>query len=352
MGTLLAAVVTAFLTSFLILPVIIKYSLKKNIVDVPGRRKIHKKETPSLGGIAIFLAFVVACLAWVDFSDWREIRFLLISMAIIFFIGVRDDLIPLRAWIKLVGQIFATVLLIFLGDVKLTSLYGLFGVTWMPDVVCYLVTLVTVVVITNSFNLIDGLDGLAGTVATVSLAAFGTWFYLAGDMVYAILSFSMLGAVLAFLIFNWEPSEIFMGDTGALVIGLLLSVLAIRFINVDYALPAGHPLRFDAVITTAACFIIIPLFDTLRIIILRLSKGQSPFAPDKSHVHHAILRLGMNHAPTALILGGGHLFYILLAIVFINVGDNIVLPVVLTVSTVISVFLDNLILRRLNTRGE
>jgi UDP-N-acetylmuramyl pentapeptide phosphotransferase/UDP-N-acetylglucosamine-1-phosphate transferase len=171
-------------------------------------------------------------------------------------------------------------------------------------------------------------------------------------MVYAVLSFSMLGAVLAFLIFNWEPSEIFMGDTGALVIGLLLSVLAIRFINVDYALPADHPLRFDAVITTASCFIIVPLFDTLRIIILRLSKGQSPFAPDKSHVHHAILRLGMNHAPTALILGGGHLFYVLLAVIFMNVGDNIVLPVVLTISTIISVFLDNLILRRLNTRGE
>ncbi len=350
MGTLLAAVVTAFLTSFLIIPVIIKYSLKKNIVDVPGRRKIHKKETPSLGGIAIFLAFLVACLAWVDFSDWKDIRYLLISLGIIFFIGVRDDLIPLHAWIKLIGQVFATLLLIFLADVKLTSLYGLFGVTWMPDLVCYFVTLLTVIVITNSFNLIDGLDGLAGIIAIVSFTAFGIWFYLVGDTIYATLSFSMLGAVLAFLIFNWEPSEIFMGDTGALVIGLLLAVLSIRFINTDYALSPDHSFRFDAVITTAACFIIVPLFDTLRIIILRLTKRQSPFAPDKSHVHHAILRLGMNHAPTALILGGGHILYILMAILFSWIGDNILLPVMLTLSTIISVFLDNLILRRLSTR--
>ncbi|MCZ8216771.1 MAG: MraY family glycosyltransferase, partial [Cyclobacteriaceae bacterium] len=206
--------------------------------------------------------------------------------------------------------------------------------------------LVSIVVITNAFNLIDGLDGLAGTISSIALMFFGVWFYLAGDHIFSLLAFSMFGALLAFLIFNWEPSEIFMGDTGALVIGLTLSVFVIHFINLNQAAPVDAYYRFTASVATGACIIIIPLIDTARIIILRLSKGQSPLKPDKSHIHHAIMRLGMSHSQTTIILAIVHVSYIVLAIVAMNYGENWVLLGLLIFSIILSVFLDRLILKR------
>lgn len=345
----IAAAITSFVIAFLIVPVIIKYSIRKNLVDIPGRRKIHKKVTPSMGGIAIFVGFFVSSLIWTDITEWGYIKFILVALFVIFFIGVRDDLVPLRAMVKLVGQIMAASLVIFLFDLRIRTFYGLFGVDELPLVASYFITYMTFIVITNSFNLIDGLDGLAGTIAIVALLAFGVWFYLVEQEIFSILSFSMLGSIFAFLIFNWEPSEVFMGDTGALVIGMMLAILTIHFINVNYSLPVMTPYKFQGSVGTAACIIIIPLVDTLRIVILRLSKGQSPFKPDKSHVHHAIMRLGMTHSQTTLILGAVQIFYIGLAIVFNNFEDIYIVSGLLVLSFVLSVTLDRMILSRLSS---
>jgi UDP-GlcNAc:undecaprenyl-phosphate/decaprenyl-phosphate GlcNAc-1-phosphate transferase len=352
MAIQLASAITAFVISFLIVPVIIKYSLQKNLVDMPGRRKIHKKETPSMGGIAIFCGFFISLLIWVEFSDWKEIKFILVSLFVIFFIGVRDDLVPLKPSLKLVGQILSAIILISLFDLRLRSLYGLFGIYELPIFVSYLITLFTIIIITNSFNLIDGLDGLAGSVAIIALIAFGVWYFLIGDEVFAVLAFAMLGAILAFLIFNWEPSEVFMGDTGALVIGMMLAILAIHFIDINYNLSESNPYRFNASVTTATCFIIIPLVDTTRIIILRLKKGQSPFMPDKSHIHHAIMRLGMTHSQTTITLASIQILYISLAIIFHDVQERYMLIGVVVLSITLSVILDRLILKKLSSKEE
>lgn len=181
MAIQLAAAVTSFVICFLIIPVIIKYSLEKNLVDIPGRRKIHKKITPSMGGIAIFIGFVLSALIWTDISQWKDMRFILIALFMVFFIGVRDDLVPLRAFMKLLGQIVAAIVLIALFDLRLKSLYGLVGIYDIPLSVSYMITLFTIIVITNSFNLIDGLDGLAGTIAGIALLSFGVSFYLVGE---------------------------------------------------------------------------------------------------------------------------------------------------------------------------
>ena len=343
----IAAAITSFVIAFLIVPVIIKYSLRKNLVDIPGRRKIHKKVTPSMGGIAIFVGFFVSSLIWTDIQEWGYIKFILVALFVIFFIGVRDDLVPLRAMVKLVGQIMAASLVIFLFDLRIRTFYGLFGIYELPLFLSYFVTYMTIIVITNSFNLIDGLDGLAGTIAIIALLAFGAWFYLVGDEIFSILSFAMLGAIFAFLIFNWEPSEVFMGDTGALVIGMTLAILAIHFINVNYSLPEMTPFKFSGSVGTAACIIIIPLVDTLRIVILRLSKQQSPFKPDKSHIHHAIMRLGMTHGQTTLILGFVQILFIGLAILFSNFSDIYIISGLLLLAFVLSVILDRLILNKL-----
>lgn len=346
MAIQLAAAVTSFVICFLIIPVIIKYSLEKNLVDIPGRRKIHKKITPSMGGIAIFLGFFIASLIWVDISNWKEIRLLLIALFVVFFIGVRDDLVPLRPLMKLLGQLMAASLLMILFDLRLKSFYGLMGIYDIPLVLSYAITLFTIIVITNSFNLIDGLDGLAGTIACISLLAFGISFFLVGDIIYAILTFSMLGSIVAFLFFNWEPSEIFMGDTGALVIGMMLAILSIHFIDLQYNLPMDHPYRFNARISGAVCFIIIPLADTLRIFILRVTRKQSPFTPDKSHIHHNILRLGFSHSKSAILLGIIQTLFIVAVIFARDLNDNYVLPGIVILTVILSVILDSMIRNR------
>jgi UDP-GlcNAc:undecaprenyl-phosphate/decaprenyl-phosphate GlcNAc-1-phosphate transferase len=343
MAIQLAAAVTSFVICFLIIPVIIKYSLEKNLVDIPGRRKIHKKITPSMGGIAIFLGFIISALIWMEFPQWKETRFILIALFVVFFIGVRDDLVPLRPFMKLLGQLIAAGVLIALFDLRLKSLYGLMGLYDIPLIISYGITLFTIIVITNSFNLIDGLDGLAGTIASISLLAFGTSFFLVGDIVFAVLSFSMLGAVIAFLFFNWDPSEIFMGDTGALVIGLMLAILAIHFIDLQYSLPVDNPYKFKAAISGAVCFVIIPLADTLRIFILRTIRRQSPFTPDKSHIHHNVMRLGFSHGRSTIILGLAQASFVLIVIVTKNLNDNYLLLGILALCTLLSFLLDRAI---------
>lgn len=345
MAIVLIAAVSSFLIALLTLPVIINFSLSKNLVDVPGRRKVHKKVTPSLGGIAIFLGFITSTLIWVDFDSWGLIKFVLVALFVVFFIGVRDDLVPLRWMMKLTGQLIAASLLIFLFDLRIHSLYGLLGITELPQWTSYGLTYFTIIVITNSFNLIDGLDGLAALLGIISMMVFGCWFFLANDLVFATMAAAMVGSVGAFLIYNWEPSKIFMGDTGALVIGLLLSVFAIRFMEINFN--SKNPLvHVQPTIATTASFLIVPLIDTLRIFILRISKWQSPFKPDKSHVHHALLRMGFSHRKTALILGGIQVGFIIVSLLLNERHDAFVLPVLLAIAIGLSVLLDRLLVSK------
>ena len=348
---LLLATITSFLVAFLILPVLIRYTLKKNLVVIPGRRKIHKKNTPSLGGIAIFSGFLMASFFWVNMNDWLGERYVIASLFIIFLLGIRDDLVPFKAWNKMIGQIASVIVLLFSG-IKINSLYGLLNYQEIPIAIGILLTLIFVILVTNAYNLIDGLDGLAGTISLISYLAFGIWFYAVGQTVFALLCFSMIGGLLAFLIFNWEPAEIFMGDTGAMVSGMMLAILTIHFMNINEALPEGNPVKFYSTVGTAASFIIVPLCDTVRIIILRISKGMSPFSPDKNHIHHGLIRLGLSHAKAALTLGGVSTLFLIGAILLRESGDRVVLPVVISGCIILSITIDRLLIRKVEGRDS
>src|SRR5690606_30257391 len=196
MAILLATVITSFVIGFLTIPVIIKYSMQKNLVDIPGRRKIHKKVTPSMGGIAIFLGFFIASLVWIEILSWKDIKFVMASLFVIFFIGLRDDLVPLRAIIKLMRQILVAIMIIILLDLRLKSFYGLFGIEVLPLLVSYILTLFTIIVLTHSFNLIYGLDCLSASYAIIALIPYGIWIYLIDYTVNTILILSMAGVTL------------------------------------------------------------------------------------------------------------------------------------------------------------
>ena len=352
MAAIVLSILTSFIIAFLIIPVIIKFTKKrKKYLDKPGRRKIHKEFTPSMGGVALFFGFIISFFIWSPFEGIITHIYTIAALIIIFILGLRDDIITLKPINKLIGQLIAASIIIALTGTKLIGLYGLFGVYAFPEWLSYILTAFTIVVITNSFNLIDGLDGLAGTIAAIALSFFGIWFLLIDQTALAILNFSMLGAVIAFLTYNWEPSKIFMGDTGALFLGFFFSVMVIYFINYNYALPDSSAFKFDASIATAVSVVIIPLFDTLRIFILRASKKKSPFAPDKSHLHHALMRMGMRHSDTALILGAINVVFILLAVFLSELQDTWLLPIVIVVAVIISIIIDNMILRKLRGRS-
>jgi UDP-GlcNAc:undecaprenyl-phosphate/decaprenyl-phosphate GlcNAc-1-phosphate transferase len=213
--------------------------------------------------------------------------------------------------------------------------------------VIYFVTIFTIIILTNSFNLIDGIDGLAGAFATVALSFFGGWFFLIGDLNYSILCFSLGGAIGAFLIFNWEPSRILMGDTGALLIGMMLSITVIAFINRNVTLPEGSAYKFNAPIAVAICVMIISIVDTVRVIVIRISKGISPLVADKRHIHHALVRIGLRHKQCVLLLAGIHLIFIAATLLFRTVPELPFLIGIVIFSTLLSGLLNQVVKSRI-----
>lgn len=345
MSVLALVFLTSFIAAFFLVPFIIRYSQRKNLLVVPDKRRIHKRITPSLGGAAIFLGFLIASIIWIDVTRWSYSFLLLTILVIPFVIGVLDDLTHLKPSVKLTAQFVTATLIYFFLDIRITSFYGSFFDTEFPLAVSYAITIVTVIIVTNSFNLIDGIDGLAGLFSFVALVFFGVWFYYAGNLNYAIISFALSGSIFSFLIYNWAPSKIFMGDTGSLVIGTMLAVLAIEFLNENDRLPADTPVKFESSIATAFCILIIPLVDTLRIIIIRLNKRVSPFKADKRHIHHALIRIGLSHRQAALILCFTHLFFLGIAILLRNFGDGFVLTVVVVLAIALCMILDRLLFK-------
>lgn len=341
---------TAFLITFLIFPVFIKVFKKRNFLDAPGGRKIHTVQTPSMGGLPIFIGFAISLLIWMPFEQLREIKYVISALTIMFIIGFRDDLINLRAFQKLFGQIAAMLIIVAVCDIRLMSLYGLFGVYEIPLVLSYALSAFTIIVITNAYNLIDGIDGLAGSVGIICSLFFGVWFYLTEASAYAFLSFAILGGLLAFLQFNWAPSKVFMGDTGSLMIGFFLSIVTIKFIDLNYNLQADHPFRFDSFVGPAVAVLIVPLYDTLRVFIKRMLRGKSPMHPDRTHLHHILLRLGCNHAQATGILATVNVIFVLLALVLKSFPDMVVLPALiitaLTLGTITELIFKSMIEKR------
>ena len=309
-------------------PILIKILEWKQILDAPDGRKIHTVHTPALGGIPIFIGVTFSLLVWMSLEDATSNRYLFSSMTLFFVIGLRDDIIPMRPLFKLLSQLMPILLIILLGNVKLFSFYELWSFTF-PNAIAIVITIFVMIVITNSINLIDGIDGLAGALCITSLLMLAGWFYLTDNKDLAFISIAFVGALIAFLFYNWSPSKIFMGDTGALLIGFLLSVLLISFINKNFFLQDTNNFKFASSISTGICFIVVPLSDTLRVFIIRISQLKSPFSADNNHIHHALLRMGLKHSSITIILSLINVFFIGISVFLKNYSDLVILPIIL-----------------------
>jgi UDP-N-acetylmuramyl pentapeptide phosphotransferase/UDP-N-acetylglucosamine-1-phosphate transferase len=341
----LFAALTSFAVTFLVTPIVISVLRKANIGDAPGGRKIHKKFTPSMGGIGFIFATFVALGIWGWQFPLPDIRYLIGAIALMFFVGLRDDMVELQAKHKLMGQFLAVLLVVVVGDIRIKDFHGFIGIDELPLLISYGFSSFVLLALTNAFNLIDGLDGLAGTVATISLSLLGTWFYIQGLESYAILSFTLLGGILAFLVFNWHPAKIFMGDTGSLTLGFALGSLVVAFMEQNAALPQGAYLRLEPSFTAGIVLMIYPLYDMARVFTRRISQGKHPMTADKSHVHHFLMRSGLKHNEVALILGGIQILLISLVFFFRDYSDNLILPILSAVVLILGFRLDKLTLK-------
>ncbi|NBP68255.1 MAG: undecaprenyl/decaprenyl-phosphate alpha-N-acetylglucosaminyl 1-phosphate transferase [Cytophagia bacterium] len=320
--------VISFTIAVLAFPVLIKLLYKWKLFDSPGLHKIHSSFKPSMGGICIMLGVAFTLLISFPLTQWIAMKYFFVALAVIFITGLRDDILTLTPLQKLLGQLLPIIILVVFNEAYLQSFYEMNDSLW-PLWLRWIVTVFTLIILTNAYNLIDGLDGLAGTVALVILSVFGAWFFLTDNFYLSVLAFAFAGAIIGFLLFNWQPSKIFMGDTGTLAIGFVISYLAINFINKNYTHDQSSTFHFTASISTCICILIIPVFDTARVIILRLRRGQSPFKADKNHIHHQFLKLGFSHAKTTLFMGGINIFFVGLALLLRNQSDLVILPIII-----------------------
>ena len=293
MDHLLIGSVIAFLITYSAIPIIIRVAEAKHLFDVPDDdRKLHKSPIPSLGGIGIFAGFILGFLIAVQ-AGLPEVQYYAAAFLVVFFLGLKDDIVVLTPLKKFLGQLLAAFIIVYKGGIVIEGMYGFMGLEKMPFILSLAFTYLTIIVITNSFNLIDGVDGLAGSLGLFTTTSFGIYFYMAGMPFYAMMSFAMAGSLAAFLIFNISPAKIFMGDTGSLMLGMVNSVLVIKFIQVATVPTAKVFLPAAPAIGFAILFV--PLFDTLRIFAYRILSRRSPFSPDRNHVHHLLLDKGFSH---------------------------------------------------------
>ncbi|MEH6765921.1 MAG: MraY family glycosyltransferase [Aequorivita antarctica] len=321
------AVIISFILAIKMFPAIICLANEKDLMAVPETRSMHTKKTPNLGGVGIFIAFSLSIMILGGLKSFEQFHIeqlllLLAAITIMFFLGVKDDLIGISPRKKFIGQAMASALVILLTDVRIHNLDGLFGIWELPYIISVVISLLVFVFIINAFNLIDGIDGLAGTIAIIASTVFGFFFMFQGDHILMLVSFILVGALLAFLRFNFsEENKLFMGDSGSLFIGFLLTYQSISFLGMNTSESIWFTIPNKPVLILA--ILSFPILDTLRVFIIRIRQKRSPFSADRNHIHHRLMDLGLSHKQGTLMVGLANLFVIVVAFLIRDFNINI-----------------------------
>lgn len=325
----------------------------KNLFDVPGERASHTQKIPTLGGLGIFIGFILSITFWTDFAIFsRQLQYIEFALVLVFFLGMKDDIIALSPGKKMIGLLIASAGVAIGGDLRITSFYGMFNVYDLPYWVSVAFTIFTIMTIINAFNLIDGINGLCSSNGIISSLTFGIWLYLVDNevsMQWVVLISALIGALIAFLRYNVTPAKIFMGDTGSLLLGLLLAVFTINFLETNKLLIDG-PLKMKSPPIVAMGIIILPLSDMLKVFIIRIVRKRSPFSADKNHIHHILLNLGLSHTKATLLLSFISILFVVLVLLLNELG-NLYLGIILLFTSFVACTLPNYILYKRNTRG-
>lgn len=291
--------------TYYLIPKVLWVSKEKNLTAGINERSSHKVETPSFGGVAFYMCIILV-LAMIQSLRLTYVgNHLIAAITVLFMVGIKDDLVVSTARVKFFGQIAATCFVIFSPELQLNNLYGFLGIYEIPESIGIMVTGFIVISIINAYNLIDGIDGLAGITGIVISLIYAWIFFTTNNPFFVLLGVSVAGTLTAYLRFNFSRGrrKIFMGDSGSLVIGLILAFLSIKFLVMEPTAsrifngfdPASRPLLL-------LCILFIPIFDTLRVMIIRILKGDSPFNADRNHAHHVLLDLGFSHLKASIML--------------------------------------------------
>ena len=328
------------------IPTVVGLARHKKFFDAPSHRRSHIKQTPTLGGVAIFSGFTLAAGSFISHNFVPAMQYILVACIVMLLVGLKDDIQAIRPYKKLIGQIIAALVLIIPGDINFSSLHGFLGIeTFSSQIVSLFLTMFVIILIINSINLIDGIDGLASSIGILATLFFGTWFYISENIEYCLISTATLGALLGFFRFNVSNGKykIFMGDTGSMILGMLLSVQIIMFNELNIEQTVKFHISSAPAVTFAV--LIIPLFDTMRVFIIRISRGRSPFSADKNHMHHCLLKLGFNHVQATLIIVLVNIFFIAMAIFLqhINIPIILFMIIIVLISTILSLTVEQLV---------
>lgn len=339
------AFVVAIILNAYSIPIIIRIARAKKLFDFPSERKNHGSTVPTLGGIGIFLTVSIVSLTFINTcglngegaaGSLTSLPPIIAGFTIILFIGIKDDLLNIPAWKKLVAEFIALFVLIVVGNVRLESMQGMFSIGEISYAQSVVLSLFAGIVIINAFNLIDGIDGLAASVTMLGSTVFGVYFLSAHEWEYAVLTFTILGATIPFFFYNafGRTNKIFMGDTGSLILGFAMTVLIFRFNTMNGM--QGVNIHFAAGPAFSFAVIIVPMFDTLRVFVIRIFRGVSPFTADRRHIHHILLDLGFTHLGATLLLVMVNIGFIAFAYFFNYLGNSVLVYIMIAVATLLS----------------
>ena len=306
-------------------------------MDDPDQRSSHKDRTPTLGGISFFYTLVFALFFIKDKDVFNEAMYIIPGLTILFIIGLKDDLVVLSPGTKILAQALAAIFILVNPSFTIDSLNGFLNIYEIPYFLYLGIGLFIMIIIINSYNLIDGIDGLASIVGIVILIIYTTIFYSSQEYFFALISITMNAILMAFFGFNISSNrKIFMGDTGSLIVGFVISILTLKFLALKPEAYESLPFLLENAPLIAIAILIVPLFDTARVFTIRIVNKKGPFSPDRNHIHHVLIDFwGLSHKQASFIIGCFNLLFVLLFIILGSTTKNFWMVMILVGSVVI-----------------
>ncbi|MFN8242287.1 MAG: MraY family glycosyltransferase [Bacteroidales bacterium] len=334
--------IISFILTYLSIPTIVLISKYKKLFDVPNERTAHQSEIPTLGGLALFAGFTISSIVCTALVSTDYIRYMMGSLIILMLLGLKDDILVIDPRKKFIGQVGAAALIVILGDIRLTDFHSVFGIGEVSYGFSVLFSVFFILTLINGYNLIDGVDGLSSGTGIFTGSVAAVWFISTKQYSEAVLSLALVGGLIAFFRFNvfGGKNKIFLGDTGSMITGFVVAVLAIRFIESAGIVSPAY--RVNSSPSVALGLLIVPLFDTLRIIIFRLTRLRSPFKADNNHIHHSLLRLGYSHLKITLIIVLINAAIFVFAISLSDINTTLLFFLVLAIATILTLYSDYL----------
>lgn len=326
----------SFLLVYLTIPKIIGVVEYKRLMDDPNQRSSHSRRTPTLGGVSFFFTIIIALFFIKNWHEHTEDIFIIPGLTILFIVGLKDDMVVLSPGSKLIAQVIAIAFVLVNDSFGIESLNGFLNIYEIPYYLYLVIGGFLMLTIINSYNLIDGIDGLASIVGIVIMVIYTTIFYLSKEYFFALIAITMNACLMAFFGFNISSSKkIFMGDTGSLIVGFIISVLTLKFLALEPTAYGELPFLLENAPLIAISILIVPLFDTARVFAIRLANKRGPFSPDRNHVHHVLIDFwGLSHKQASFIIGCFNIIFVVLFIILGSKAKNTGM-VIMLVSVVI-----------------